>query len=556
MTISSMKRQRYFILDSILLGIVGALGAQLFISLLRIAQNVFLEGIAGCCPPGLPSEGGILEMVIGPYGLWLIPLAVSLGGLISGILVYSTAPEAEGHGSDTVVNAFHRGSGSIRARVSPIKIIASAITIGAGGAAGREGPTALFSAGIGSMYATLTKRPDKERRLLILMGMAAGLSAIFRSPIGTAFFAIEVLYSDMEFDANALLYTMLASLTAYTVNGVFVGWEPLFHIPPGLRVEQYTDYAWYAVLGLSGGLVGVCLPNVFYYTRDVFHKIPLPPHVKPAIGGLGVGLLALALPQVLGGGYGWIQQAMNGQLAIKLLLLLLIGKMVALSLTVASGGSGGVFAPTLFVGAMLGGLLAHFFHQPPAAFVVVGMATVFGSAGRVPIATLLMVTEMTGGYYLLAPAALAVMLGYLIQSTLSEPFKYKSLYEAQVKKRIDSPAHRIDHLKSALKILGERQYFDPGTIGHVNLLALLESGIPIDLPENKQLFIITLHPDSHFINKSIDKCSFFGEDEEGEIVAVFRGEHLLLPHPYTVLQADDQLLVLISPDQLERIKDA
>jgi CIC family chloride channel protein len=452
------------------------------------------------------------------------------------------------------VKAFHLTGGLIRTRVTPVKIIASAITIGSGGAAGREGPTALFSSGIGSIYATLMRRSDKERRLMVLIGMASGLSAIFRSPVGTAFFAIEVLYSDMEFDAEAFLYTMLGSLVAYTVNGLFVGWQPLFQIPPELNVQKFSDYAWYALLGLSGGIVGTILPNVFYYTRDFFHKIPIPSHFKPAIGGLGVGIIALGLPKVLGGGYGWIQEVIDGQFTITLLLLLLFGKMVAFALTVGSGGSGGVFAPSLFVGAMLGWLLAHLFDQPAAAFAVVGMAAVFGSAGRVPFATLLMVTEMTGGYYLLVPAALAVMLAYLIQSTLSAHLKYKSLYESQVISRAESPAHRVENLKTALKILSQHQKFDSSMIEHVNLMALLESGLPVDLPGGKQLFILTLSPDSPQCGTPVQQSCVSEEGEEWEIVAIFRGEQLMLPSACSLPQAGDQFLVMTSPAHLENLK--
>jgi CIC family chloride channel protein len=346
----------------------------------------------------------------------------------------------------------------------------------------------------------------------------------------------------------------LGSLVAYTVNGLFVGWQPLFQIPPELNVQKFSDYAWYALLGLSGGIVGTILPNVFYYTRDFFHKIPIPSHFKPAIGGLGVGIIALGLPKVLGGGYGWIQEVIDGQFTITLLLLLLFGKMVAFALTVGSGGSGGVFAPSLFVGAMLGGLLAHLFDQPAAAFAVVGMAAVFGSAGRVPFATLLMVTEMTGGYYLLVPAALAVMLAYLIQSTLSAHLKYKSLYESQVISRAESPAHRVENLKTALKILSQHQKFDSSMIEHVNLMALLESGLPVDLPGGKQLFILTLSPDSPQCGTPVQQSCVSEEGEEWEIVAIFRGEQLMLPSACSLPQAGDQFLVMTSPAHLENLK--
>lgn len=441
------ERQRRLVLDSLLLGLIGAAAAQLFTFLLEIAHEILLKGLAAYSAPGLPNEGGALVESVGAHGLWLIPVVTTLGGLISGVLVFSLAPEAEGHGTDSAVKAYHRAGGYIRGRVPPLKMIASAITIGSGGTAGREGPTALIAAGVGSIYATVRERSEDERRLLVLIGMAAGLSAIFRTPIGAAIFAIEILYDDMEFEANALLYTLLASVIAYSVNGAIVGWEPLFDIPANLGIENALEYVEYAVLGLAGGLIAVIMPVIFYRTRDLFHRIPVPPHVKPAIGGLLVGLMALALPEILAGGYGWIQLAMNGNMALDLMLVLIFAKMIAMSLTVGSGGSGGVFAPSLFVGAMLGGVLAEVFDQSSAAFVLVGMAAVFSGAGRVPIATLFMVTEMTGGYHLLAPAALVVTISYLVQVTFSSKLKYTSLYEAQTPTR---RTRDVDLLESVL----------------------------------------------------------------------------------------------------------
>jgi CIC family chloride channel protein len=219
------------LLDSLVLGIIGGLSAQVFTWMLRASQKVFLGWIAGYTPPAVSTDGGVLRQVIGPHGLLLIPFVTTLGGLISGALVYGLAPETEGHGTDTVVKALHFTGGTLRARVAPIKMLASAITIGSGGSAGREGPTALIAAGFGSIYATWLKRSERERRLIVMMGMAAGLSAIFRSPIGTAIFAVEVLYSGIEFESEGLLYCMLAAIVAYAVNGAFVGWQPLFQVP-------------------------------------------------------------------------------------------------------------------------------------------------------------------------------------------------------------------------------------------------------------------------------------------------------------------------------------
>jgi len=549
------RRQHLLLLDAIVLGIVGALAAQIFVLLLHLAQDLFLTHLAGYSTPDLLPGGGVGAQAIGPHWLWLVPVVTTLGGLISGVLVYSIAPEAEGHGTDTAVRAFHRESGFIRPRVTPLKIVASAITIGSGGSAGREGPTALFSAGVGSIYASLTHRTDAEKRLLVLIGMAAGLSAIFRSPIGTAIFAVEVLYGEMEFEAGALIYTMIGAIIAYAVNGLFVGWEPLFQVPPGLAVGSVVGYAWFVALGLGSGVVGALLPGVFYGVRDGFRKIPIPPHFKPAIGGLCVGLLALAMPQVLGGGYGWIQEAIDGNLTLTILGVLVFAKLFAFAMTVSSGGSGGVFAPSLFVGAMVGGFLAKLVGQPPAAFAVIGMAAVFGSAARVPIATLLMVTEMTGGYSLLAPAALAVMLAFMIQKQLTANVRYGSLYEGQVPRPSDSPAHRMEHLRTAIRMLSERRLFDADAVGHMNLFWLLESGIPVDLPDGKQLVIDTLSPESPWAGAPVGEASLAKGEIDWEIVALLRDEHLLLPHPNTIMQPGDQLLILIPPEyrgELER----
>jgi CIC family chloride channel protein len=465
--------------------------------------------------------------------------------LISGALVYGLAPETEGHGTDTVVKALHWTGGKIRARVAPVKMIASAITIGSGGSAGREGPTALIAAGFGSVYANLLHRPERERRLLVLMGMAAGLSAIFRSPIGTAIFAIEVLYGSMDFEAEALIYCMLAAIMAYAVNGWFVGWQSLFRVPAHFYAAKLSDYSWYIALGAASGIVATILPEVFYRLRDAFLALRIPAWIKPGIGGLIVGLIALRLPQVLGGGYGWIQDAIDGQLALHLLLILVVAKMLAFSFTVSSGGSGGVFAPSLFVGAMLGGAFAAVSHHAPAGLVIVGMAAVFGGAARVPIATLLMVAEMTGGYQILVPASLAVMLSFLVQMKLSSFFKYGSLYEAQVAGRADSPAHRAEHVQIALRLLDQGNISLPPEVTHLHLASLLQSGLALDLPDGSQFTVGALRPESPWVGKAIQSRRMSDGVAHSKIVAVLRGKSVLLARPETVLQPGDRLLMIV-----------
>lgn len=537
-------REQRLLLESALLGVAGALSAQLFMWMLHWCNRIFLTGIAGYTPPGASS--GPSHQIIGPHALWLVPVATTVGGLLSGFLVFHYAPEAEGHGTDTAVDAFHRREAVIRNRVPPIKMIASAITIGSGGAAGREGPIALITAGVASAYARLVHHSDEDRRILLLAGMAAGLAAIFRTPMGTAVFAIEVLYGRMEFEVGALLYTMLASAVAYTVNGVFVGFQPLFHVP-AIHTPVLRDYAGYAALGIAAGLVGSALPVVFYKVRDAFRRLPIPLWTRPAMGGLLVGLIALALPQVLGGGYGWIQLAIDGHIALRILAVLVFAKMAAFALTVGSGGSGGVFAPSLFIGAMLGGVFAVLFHQTPAIFAIVGMAAVFGSAARVPIATMLMVTEMAGGYHLLVPAGLAVMAAYLLQVRLSKHLPYRSLYEGQVPTRRDSPAHYLEHIQIALNLLGRRDLPLGDKLGHLDLLRLLRSRIRFDLPGGRELSMGVIQPDSPIAGKKVRDLYQRLRQFDFEIFTIMRREHVLLPHSETVLEAGDHLVMIVSP---------
>ncbi len=444
------KEYTKLFIDAILLGLIGVISARIFTYLVDSTQHLFLERLVGF-EDGFPGKNFL------PY---LIPVATTLGGLLSGLIVYTLAPEAEGHGTDAAIKAFHFSEGTIRPRVPFVKLIASAITIGSGGSAGREGPVVQISAGIGSIYATLTRRSIPERRLLLLIGMAAGLGAVFRSPIGAAMFSVGILYSEVDIEAHAVLFCLLASVTAYVLNGILVSWEPLFQVPD-IQITELSQYLAFASLGLCTGLVGAVLPEIFYRTRDFFRGLKIPSVFKPAIGGLLLGIMALELPQLLGGGYSWIQAAIDGKLPLGLMLILAFTKILALSLTVGSGGSGGVFAPSLFVGAMIGGVLAHFFQQPPAPYAVVGMLSLFGAAARVPLASLFMVIEMTGAFHMLGASALSVTISYVIQKFFAGAFKYQSLYEGQVPTKFDSPAHRGEFFYDVLIGVKVKDIFAP-----------------------------------------------------------------------------------------------
>ncbi|WP_198018163.1 chloride channel protein [Hippea jasoniae] len=544
-----MRKARFFI-DTILIGIIGAIAAQVFIFLIKLTEKFTLEKIAHFTP--LDVIHIISHQPHSPINHILLIAVITAGGLISGFLVYTFAPESEGHGTDTAVRAFHRTGGYIRPIVTPIKIIASAITIGTGGSAGREGPTALFSSGVGSIYAHLRNATLEERRLFVLIGMASGLSAVFRAPIGTAIFAIEVLYSDMDFESSALVYTMLGSLIAYILSGFLWGFTPIFYIQHNISITSIDSYIYLTLLGIASGFIAIILPVVFYSTRDFFHMIKIPPHFKPAIGAFGVGLIALVFPEVLGGGYGWIQSAINGQIATNILFYLVFAKIAAFSLTVSSGGSGGVFAPTLFVGAMLGSLFAALFHQPFAAFSIIAMAAVFGAAARAPLATVIMVSEMTGGYSLLAPATLAVMIAYFLQSELTKKLniKYSSLYEAQVPDKGFSPVHQINTLRNILLCHTPILSMKPEIADDKKILNLLESGIPIEIEDNKALFFGTVKNTLKL--EKINTRSFY---KTAEILYIFRNGKWLHPTQIVKLKKGDEALIYGDTKTINEIKD-
>jgi CIC family chloride channel protein len=370
-----------------------------------------------------------------------------LGGLISGVIVFTLAPEAEGHGTDAAIEAFHERAGKIRARIPPIKLLASAITIGSGGSAGREGPTAQIAAGFGSWLGDIFKLTPEDRRIAVAVGVGAGIGAIFKAPLGGAILAAEILYI-RDFELGALVPGFIASVIGYSIFGAWAGWTPVFGEGLGLRFTQPESLVWYALLGVAAGLVGIAYARFFYTVRDVFRRVRIPPHLKPAIGGLGVGLIALAFPQVLSISYGWLQLAIDGntaELALGTMVALVALKIVATTLTIGSGGSGGVFAPGLFIGGMLGGSMWGLLHnhvgwmpQTEAPFVIVGMMALFGGIAKAPIAVMLMVAEMTGEFSMIVPAMIATSIAYLVTGNVR-------IYENQVPTRADSPAHRGEY---------------------------------------------------------------------------------------------------------------
>lgn len=444
---------------AVLVGVVAGCGALFFYFATNSVEHLMLGKIGNFHPPleGTP-ESSFTDFIgnLSTSYRWCLFLIPAIGGLFSGWLVYKFAPEAEGHGTDGAIEAFHRKSGVIRGRVPIVKTVASIITIGTGGSAGREGPIAQIGAGFGSFVATKLGLSSMDRRILLLAGMAGGIGATFRSPLGGALFAVEVLYRDPEFEHEGLIPCIISSIIAYSLFGAVTGWKPLLDTPH-FQFDHPGELLLYLALGICCALLGVIYVRTFYGLRDVFRKLPLADWLKPAIGGLGLGLLAMFIPQVLGSGYGWVQAALYGKMALWVMLVVALAKILATSLTISSGGSGGVFAPSLVIGAMLGGafgasaeLLFPALTQDPRAYVLVGMAGFFAGVANAPIATLIMVSELTGNYGLLAPLMLVCVVAMIVM-------RKNSIYEKQVAGRFDSPAHLGDFVIDVLEGITVRQ---------------------------------------------------------------------------------------------------
>ncbi len=439
---------------SAVVGIVAGLGALLFYTLLHLLSQVFLGYICNFHPPSPAGETLLINLHLttnGEFRRWLLILIPTLGGLICGLIVYTFAPEAEGHGTDAVIEAIHAKGGRIRGRVPIVKTIASAITIGSGGSAGREGPIAQIGAGFASLLAQKLKLSAKERELLVICGAAAGIGSIFKAPFGGAFFGIEVLYK-RDYEVEAFIPTIVSSFIAYSVFSAITGWQPIFFAPP--YSFNPFEMPFFALLGIISGLLGILYVKVFYGLRDNFFKrLQIPDQLKPAIGGFLLGLVAYFFPYVLGPGYGWLQWSLEGKLALSIMIILIFAKILATSFTISSGGSGGVFAPSVFIGAMLGGILGKTFQMffptivvKPEIFALIGMAAFFSGTAKVPISPIIMVSEMTGDYNILIPAILASTMAYLVSGDYT-------IYEKQVLTRADSPAHIPELLSDILSSL-------------------------------------------------------------------------------------------------------
>lgn len=458
------------LLHAAAVGAAVGLASLLFVEGLEVAHHWLVERLAGYVP--LLAAGEITSESPGPRSFrpWLLVVLPGLGALVSGALS-RLAPETRGGGSDAIIDAFHNRGGAVRRRVPVIKAVASIFTLGTGGAGGREGPTMQIGGAIGSIVGRYLRLTDRERRVLLVAGTAAGMSAVFRTPLGAAILAVEVLHRD-DFESDALVPSVLASVVAYSVFISFFGEATLFaHAPSYPFVPRHLPL--YALMAIVVSLAGVAFVRTMATVHAIADRLRVPNWVKPGIGGLCLGVLATSIVLfvglrlgegegkglgILGGGYGAAQLAISGASwfptgwrGVQLLVLLGVVKIVATSLTVGSGGSAGDFGPSMALGGIFGGAFGRaaqlVLDDPqidPGAFALVGMGALYGGLAHVPLGALVMTCELAGSYDLLVPLMLAEGVAFVA-------LRNHSLYKRQVPTKRESPAHRDELILDLLK---------------------------------------------------------------------------------------------------------
>jgi len=485
--LSRLPSQFRLMLLSIGVGIVAGLGAILFDRLLVWMLHAVLETFTGYAEPRAGAPAASLSTFPPARSLWFF-IIPALGGLVSGVIVYLVAPEAEGQGTDAMIESFHEKGGKIRKRVPLVKIVASALTIGSGGSAGKEGPISQIGAGFGSAVAATFRLKPRERRVLVLAGAAGGIGAIFQAPLGAALFAPEVLYRETEFESEAILPCIVSSITAYAVYTQLYKGGALF-FPGRVGFSLPGELLPYAVFGVLCALVGFLFVRVFYGARDrLFQPLRIHRMLKPALGGLMMGCIAFFVPQIMNGGYGWVQTALEGKLLWRMMLLLVALKIVATSCTISSGGSGGVVGPSVFIGAMLGGAFGFLGHEVapgwvvhPHSFVLVGMGGFFAGVAKVPIASIIMACEMSASYTLLVPLMIVSSISCLLLRNVN-------LFEKQQISRIASPAHLTEFARGMLEKIRVHEAVREQTI----------TRIPEHMPFGDLVKTVTRSEASHF----------------------------------------------------------
>jgi len=467
----------------VLVGIAAGLVGVAFTVGLRFANEELLNGVLFEIKPG-----GVLNLVL----LLAIP---ATGLFLAGLIAHKWAPEVRGGGVDPVIKAFHREQGLIRPRVPWFKAICSILTLGSGGSAGKEGPTVHIGAGIGSYLGQRLGLSVRDRRILMLSGCAAGLGAVLQTPLGGALFAAEMLYREPDFEHDAVIPGIISSVTAYSIFSAILGHQPLFGVGtltlptgqgaagdyppnfPSFYGSHLGELFHYALLSILLAIVAFFFVKALRFMRKVVRRSKISVLVWPLLAGLGLGLMAAVLmtvesmtpKHILGEGHEIAHKVLGSAITfdfddftIKALVLMLVCKILATCLTIGSGASGGVLFPTLFIGAMTGALYGKLWQghdwmpnwlvptpEARAGLIFVGMAGLFTGCTKTPIASLVMISEMTGSYGLVVPLMLVCASTYLLTASFT-------MDEDQVRGMADSPAHRGDFLVNVLEEISVR----------------------------------------------------------------------------------------------------
>jgi CIC family chloride channel protein len=404
-------------------GLGGGLGAIAFRHLIEFFQFLVYG-----------AQGNLLE--IAQQNPWYLKFWVpALGGLVVGPLVYFLAGEAKGHGVPEVMEAVALRKGVIRKRVAFVKIFASAICIGTGGSVGREGPIVQIGSAIGSAIGQIIHVSVERIRTLVGCGAAAGIAATFNAPIAGSMFALEIILGDFALATFSPI--VIASVIATAISRHHLGNSPAIMVPPYQLLSAW-ELPLYVLLGLFCAVVGVTFTRTLYKAEDLFSDLRMPEYLKTVVGGFIIGVMALPFPHVLGVGYPAIELALMGKMSILLMFFLIFFKILATAVTIGSGGSGGIFAPSLFLGSMAGGFFGTIVHAffpevtaNPGAYSIVGMGAVVSATTHGPLTSIIILFEMTGNYRIILPLMVACIIGTLASGQLFQ----ESIYTMKLTRR-------------------------------------------------------------------------------------------------------------------------
>ncbi len=535
-----LRENQIFLVLTVLIGILAGLAAVLFTIAIKEATHL-LFGIS-------PSHLRII----------LVPTVVSL---FTGFLLAKYFPDARGSGVPQTEAAFHLQQGFIATRVPFGKFLTGVLCIGSGHSMGREGPSVQIGAGIASWLGRWFQLSPARAKSLVPVGAAAALAAAFNTPVAAVLFALEEIIGDMN--ASLIGSTVVASVTSVIVERSILGNQPIFHVPE-YHLMHPAELLAYAVLGIAGGVVSLAFCGGLLRLRAFFSRLPAYTRIyQPAVGGLMIGILLIFFPQVLGVGYEYVDQALNGGLLLKTLLVLCLAKLVATIISYASGNAGGIFAPSLYLGAMAGGAVGVLVHRfapfptgDPGAYALVGMGTLFAGIIRAPMTSVFMIFELTQDYQILVPLMIANMLSFVI----SRHYQPKPVYHALLEQdhvHLPGPASRVRvgawRARDIMRLDTDIMFIPPESS--------VESAGKVTGENGTQCLMVGNREKLHGLVTRDDIKQAIREGRAADPVAsilVHNWEHVHPDHPIELalrrLKKNPGLLPVLSRSQIERVE--